>query len=231
MPPRPRPLDAPAPGPRAPRLALVRLPGAGGVDPQLPAALTAAWGDEALSLHEGGGPLHADAALVVDGCGGGADDGAGLTGVTLRAFAAAGGPVLGVGAGFGALCAAGLLPGRVAATLAGETPPTHVRVEGRPTPFTWAIPAGRVLGIGREPLGARYLPPDPEALVRAGRVVLRYCDGAGGLADGDSVAGVCDDTGRVVGLFPGSLAVASALAPGLGRQLLACLRLALQARR
>ena len=75
----------------------------------------------------------------------------------LVAFARAGGPVLAVGAGFRSLCALGLLPGRVTSPAdadagAGEPPPpalAHLRVEGRSTPFTSAIPAGRVISPGR----------------------------------------------------------------------------------
>jgi phosphoribosylformylglycinamidine (FGAM) synthase-like amidotransferase family enzyme len=220
----------PAPRPGGARVALLRLPG-GPVDPGLPAALAAAWGGDAPALHDGDAPVSADAVLVVDG----GTDAASPAGAALRAFAAAGGPVLGVGAGFGALCAAGLLPGRVAPARAAGASPTHVRVEGRATPFTWAIPAGRVVGAGAGALVARYLPPDPAALARAGRIILRYCDAAGGVAgegedDGESLAGVCDGDGRVVGLFPGVVVVARALAPGLGRQLLSSLRLTLDRR-
>jgi phosphoribosylformylglycinamidine (FGAM) synthase-like amidotransferase family enzyme len=99
-----------------------------------------------------------------------------------------------------------------------------VRVEGRATSFTWAIPAGRVLEVDAEIPTARYVDPDPAGLETAGRVVLRYCDGAGGVS-ADSVAGVCDAGARVVGLFPGATSVARALRGSLGRQLLGSLRL------
>jgi phosphoribosylformylglycinamidine (FGAM) synthase-like amidotransferase family enzyme len=148
-------------------------------------------------------------AMIVTGAGGEALD-------AVRAFARRGRPVLGVGAGFAALCAAGLLPG----ALEPHVPaPTHARVEGRATPFTWAIPAGRVVRLGAAP-AVRYAAPELPALEAAGRVVLRTCDASGGAAGhgGGAVAGVCDARGNVVGLL------ASA---GLGAQLIASLRMRL----
>jgi phosphoribosylformylglycinamidine (FGAM) synthase-like amidotransferase family enzyme len=127
--------------------------------------------------------------------------------------------VLGIGGGFAALCAAGLLPGTIGPWAAQPAAPTHARVEGRATPFTWAIPAGRVVRLSGAP-AVRYLPPpDLPALETAGRVVLRYCDAAGGAAaDGAAVAGVCDARGTIVGLLSTA---------GLGAQLVASLRLRL----
>jgi phosphoribosylformylglycinamidine synthase subunit PurQ / glutaminase len=65
----------------------------------------------------------------------------------VRAFAANRGPVLGICNGFQILCEAGLLPGALARNLSlrFECKHVYVRVEGKPTPFTSAIPAGRVL--------------------------------------------------------------------------------------
>jgi len=143
----------------------------------------------------------------------------------LRAFARAGGRLLGLGGGVAWLCAAGLLPGEVATT-AGVDGARHVRVEGRATPFTWAIPAGRVLPVAPEAARARLAAPEATIaeLEARGRVVLRACDVSGGV-DGArpraaTVAGLADDTGAVVGL----LAVAdAALGCALGRQIRACL--------
>src|SRR5438876_1056129 len=66
-----------------------------------------------------------------------------------KRFAEAGGPVLGICNGFQILCEAGLLDGALLrnATLRFECRDVHVVVEGRPTPFTGAIPAGRVLRL------------------------------------------------------------------------------------
>ncbi|HTA17791.1 MAG TPA: hypothetical protein VK989_00780 [Polyangia bacterium] len=142
----------------------------------------------------------------------------------LRAFARGGGKLLGLGDGAAWLCAAGLLPGAVALHDA-DAAATHVRVEGRATPFTWAIPAGRIVALGEPARTHRYEAPDADvaALAGQGRIVLRYCDGAGGVASTHSatVAGLCDETGNIVGLVAPTT---TELACALGRQLRACLR-------
>jgi hypothetical protein len=146
----------------------------------------------------------------------------------LRVFALAGGAVLGLGAGAALLCAAGLLPGRVVAAASDETHPRHVRVEGRASAFTWAIPAGRVVALAGESPRHLYAASDDElaTLVAGGGVVLRYCDDAGGLdhaftSRAARVAGVCDEAGRVVGVLA---PLALGLDDALGRQLVGCFR-------
>jgi phosphoribosylformylglycinamidine (FGAM) synthase-like amidotransferase family enzyme len=197
-------------------------PGAG-LRAEVEAALREEAPDVRLVTAAPGAPLRADAAVITGAAPVGEE---GAARAWLRDFADAGGSVLGIGPGVAVLCAAELLPGHVAPLAAAATRPTHVRVEGRATPFTWAIPAGRVLGVEAGAVTARLVDPDPVALESAGRVILRYCDAAGGV-EADSVAGVCDGAGRVVGLFPGATALAGTLRGSLGRQLLASLRLAL----
>jgi hypothetical protein len=147
----------------------------------------------------------------------------------LRAFARAGGAVLGVGDGAGLLCTAGLLPGAVLATPAASPPrrETHLRVEGRATPFTWAIPAGRILPRPDVTRALVYA-ADAEALSATharGGIVLRHCDVAGGVAppDAASVAGWCDEAGRVVGIVGALELVPAALESAFARQITACL--------
>jgi phosphoribosylformylglycinamidine synthase len=141
----------------------------------------------------------------------------------LRAFAERGGRLLALGDGVAWLCAAALLPGGVTADEPG--PRTHVRVEGRATPFTWAIPAGRILALAGAP-AHRYAAADAEvdSLAAGGRILFRYCDASGGIPRADAraatVAGLCDDSGRVVGILGG---VSHALDCALGRQINACL--------
>jgi phosphoribosylformylglycinamidine synthase I len=69
----------------------------------------------------------------------------------VKDFAARGGPVLGICNGFQILCEAGLLPGALTrnASLRFECRYVHVLLEndGKPTPFTSALPAGRVLRL------------------------------------------------------------------------------------
>jgi phosphoribosylformylglycinamidine synthase subunit PurQ / glutaminase len=127
----------------------------------------------------------------------------------LREFAAAGGPVLGICGGFALLCEWGLLDGLVRRNEpgAGAGSVVHVLVEGRPTPFTWAIPAGRHLRLTGAHPGASYAHPDPEALEAESRVVFRYCTADGEVSPalvGGSVrgiAGVCNREGNVVGVM------------------------------
>jgi phosphoribosylformylglycinamidine synthase len=154
-----------------------------------------------------------DAIIVAGGQGGNAGDGGAAAGGSpalraVAAFAAGGGPVLGIGEGFHALCRVGLLPGRfaehgpVSVAVAGAV---HLRVEGRPTPFTFAIPAGRVMRLGGGALPGRYLVDDADQLEQRGQIVFRYCDAAGGATDTAnptrsirSIAGVCNPRGNVV---------------------------------
>jgi phosphoribosylformylglycinamidine synthase len=145
---------------------------------------------------------------------------------SLRAFARGGGRLLALGDGVAWLCAAELLPGSIAAEPAASAPArTHVRVEGRATPFTWAIPAGRILALAGAP-GHRYAAPDDDvaALDARGRVLFRFCDSSGGVTHGErraaAVAGLCDDSGHVVGILGG---VSHALDCALGRQINRCL--------
>jgi hypothetical protein len=167
----------------------------------------------------------------------GAGEDARATAAAIEAFARAGGPVLGIAGGFQGLCALGLLPGRVVDRSEGASPPElwHVRVEGRPTPFTSAIPAGRVLRSGSVPAGLQYEIGTPEALRARGQVVFRYCDAAGAapsrVTPGQigqlfppralgSIAGVCGEAGNVVGLL-----AAPDILGGDGAQLLGSLRM------
>jgi phosphoribosylformylglycinamidine (FGAM) synthase-like amidotransferase family enzyme len=146
----------------------------------------------------------------------------------LRAYARGGGKLLGLADGVAWLCAAALLPGSIDPASATDAP-THVRVEGRATPFTWAIPAGRIVPIEPPPPRSRFAAPDIEiaALTSRGQIVLRYCDASGGLGaarageHAASVAGVSDESGKVVGVLAPSTA---GFDTDLGRQLLACLR-------
>jgi len=177
--------------------------GEGGVAQAL-RAVAAGLGAQAVALAPGEVALPACDAVIVAGA---ADAGAMRA---LAAFAAAGAPVLGIGGGFRALCEAGLLPGTFvggdgdpAVEIAGAA---HLRVEGRPTPFTSAIPAGRVMRVGPAAFRAgQYTAPDAGELERRCQIVFRYCDAAGGATDAAnptrsvrSIAGVCNAEGNVV---------------------------------
>jgi len=104
-----------------------------------------------------------------------------------------------------------------------------VRVEGRPTPFTSAIPAGRVLRWAPAPSAAATLEwqlPDLALLSTRGQVIFRACDAAGGTRRHSAIAGVSNQRGNVVGLL-----VPVDIVAGDGEQLLRSPRLHLLASR
>ncbi len=155
----------------------------------------------------------------------------------VRSFAADGGPVLGICNGFQILCEAGLLPGALArnASLHFECRQVNVRVEGKPTPFTSAIPAGRVLRMPIAHGDGRYVHDDADGLGKQGQVVFRYCDAAGGIKDDANpngsqlnIAGVSNPAGNVVALMPHPERASEALlGEEGGRQIFESLRMSL----
>ena len=139
-------------------------------------------------------------------------------GDALGRFRDRGGFILGICNGFQVLVRSGLLPGRgVAATLTrndlGRFESRWVRLGPTPgrSPFLndaepMELPVAH--GEGRFLTGT---PEDLESLERSGRVVLRYLDVNDAATDQypanpngslGAVAGLCDETGRILGLMP-----------------------------
>lgn len=131
----------------------------------------------------------------------------------VNAFAATGGPVLGICNGFQVLLEAGLLPGAMLRnrSVKFQCEHVHVRVEQTDTPFTTACHSGQVLRI---PIahgeGNYYAEPDViERLEKNRQVVFRYTTAAGA-AEPDAnpngsvsnIAGLCNERRNVVGLMP-----------------------------
>ncbi len=138
-------------------------------------------------------------------------------GETLHTAVDAGMPVIGICNGFQALVRHGILPGLdgVKATLGHNTSgrfecrwvelvptATSVWTDGLTEPLRCPIAHGE----------GRFISSDLDAVTDAGRIALRYGDGAGAAAgeaypanpngSAGDIAGVSDATGRVLGLMP-----------------------------
>ena len=131
----------------------------------------------------------------------------------VEAFAARGGPVLGICNGFQVLLEAGLLPGAMLRNrdLKFRCDDVHIRVEQTDTPFTGLCRPGQVL---RMPIahgeGNYFAEPDAIARLEANRqVIFRYTDPSGRVTDqgnpngsAAAIAGLCSEGRNVVGLMP-----------------------------
>jgi phosphoribosylformylglycinamidine synthase len=122
----------------------------------------------------------------------------------VEAFAAAGGPVVGICNGFQVLCEAGLLPGALQknAGLKFLCTPVVVRVETDTTALTVDVRVGSELRIPINHFEGNYTcEPETLAELRADdRIVLRYTDNPNGSVD--DIAGICSAGRNVVGLMP-----------------------------
>lgn len=131
----------------------------------------------------------------------------------VETFARRGGPVLGICNGFQILLECGLLPGamRKNRSLQFICKDVTIRVEETRTPFTRAAQVGQRLtlpiahGEGNYYIDAR----DLSRLRDNGQIVFRYCDANGEITDAanpngsaDNIAGICNESGNVLGMMP-----------------------------
>jgi phosphoribosylformylglycinamidine synthase I len=124
----------------------------------------------------------------------------------VAAFAADGGPVLGICNGFQILCEAGLLPGvlRPNITLSFVCRDVAIRIEQADTLFTRRCEPGQELTIPvKHGEGCWYADPELLAGLEANeQVVVRYAAGDNPNGSVDDVAGVISAEGNVMGLMP-----------------------------
>ncbi len=123
-------------------------------------------------------------------------------GDALARFVADGRPIIGICNGFQVLTRTGLLPGALGHNRSGTFDCRWVELAPEPASacvWTRDLPGPLECPIAHGE--GRYVHPDPDALAGAGQVALRYAspNPNGSVAD---IAGVCDPTGRVLGLMP-----------------------------
>jgi phosphoribosylformylglycinamidine synthase len=129
----------------------------------------------------------------------------------VERLAQKGAPVLGICNGFQILCEAGLLPGALVANrdLKFICKPIDIRVESTNSVLTRAATVGQVLRIPLNSYEGNYVSENVDDVESAGQVVLTYSN-ADGINDAasnpngstDSIAGVMNAKGNVVGLMP-----------------------------
>jgi phosphoribosylformylglycinamidine synthase len=131
----------------------------------------------------------------------------------VQAFAAGGGPVLGICNGFQILCEAGLLPGALIRNRSLQFRCEHVFIKTVTTdsPFTSRIPAGKLLRI---PIahgeGCYFADEATLTTMKSGNQILwQYADAQGNLTDAvnpngslQNIAGICNARRNVAGLMP-----------------------------
>ncbi|MHB8513122.1 MAG: phosphoribosylformylglycinamidine synthase subunit PurQ [Actinomycetota bacterium] len=123
---------------------------------------------------------------------------------SVSSFAQDGGVVLGICNGFQVLCEAGLLPGALVRNsgLKYRCIPVALRVETNRNPHLERASVGSLLTLPIKHGEGRYV-ADPRVLqdmMERDQIVLRYVENPNGSTD--SIAGVCNETGNVMGLMP-----------------------------
>jgi phosphoribosylformylglycinamidine synthase I len=161
----------------------------------------------------------------------------------VKAFARAGGHVLGICNGFQILLELGLLPGAMIRNknLKFLCQHVHIRIENEKTDFTRAGRKGQVLRIPIAHFDGNYYAPARvlKDIERHRQVVFRYCDAEGNITEEANVngslgniAGIRNREGNVLGLMPHPERASEALLGSEdGRTIFASLILSLERRK
>jgi phosphoribosylformylglycinamidine synthase len=131
----------------------------------------------------------------------------------VRAFAARGGPVLGICNGFQILCEAGLLPGALIRNRSLQFRCEHVFIKtgNNDSPFTNKIPPGKILRVPIAHGEGCYFAEEAtlEKLKTNGQILWQYADMKGELTEPANpngslwnIAGIGNEAGNVAGLMP-----------------------------
>ncbi len=139
----------------------------------------------------------------------------------IKDFVAAGKLIIGICNGFQVLVRAGILPGHIdfeqEATLtnndSGVFQDRWVYLKNAASPCIWTKGLLEVIYLPIAHGEGKFIPKNEdvlERLRRQGQIVFTYCDSRGQSGDYpvnpngsiDSIAGICDTTGRVLGLMP-----------------------------
>jgi phosphoribosylformylglycinamidine synthase subunit PurQ / glutaminase len=124
----------------------------------------------------------------------------------VAAFAAEGGPVLGICNGFQVLCEAGLLPGALLPNegLRFVCRQVEVIAQESDSLFSRELEPGARLSIPVKHMTGRYFAPEEDlnAIEAAGQVAFRYAPGHNPNGSLREIAGVSNEAGNVLGLMP-----------------------------
>ncbi len=132
---------------------------------------------------------------------------------SVKKFADAGGPVLGICNGFQILCESGLLPGALMrnAGLRYLCKQVHLRTETADCLFTQTLREGQVVQMPIGHMEGNYFCDDSthSKLERDNRIAFRYCDAGGNVTPESNpngslsnIAGVLSEGGNVLGMMP-----------------------------
>lgn len=131
----------------------------------------------------------------------------------VKEFALKGGIVLGICNGFQVLLELGLLPGAMLRNknLKFLCQHVHIRIEDEKTPFTNKGKKGQVLRIPIAHFDGNYYNSEEgiETLIKNNQIVFRFSEADGHISDEgnvngsiESVAGIINTTGNVIGMMP-----------------------------